>query len=313
MLQRSVTIRRPVGRCHTAPSGVPLAPARASCSHAPPPPPQRSLVARSAADSADGSSLAGPAVAELAEQHSPELPPLGSSSAWSGSFPTATIALRCKGGDTVNASVLTLVGAFGVLRDRLASSSGALPAELDLAEDAAEAWATALWLLEPKAHPGGTPLDWANLEPVLRLAHKYDSAVLRAMCATWLVCLQSQISLAAPLGSPNNLLVVVTLLEHCCPQPELAVYTQPILSNLDRILTMNQSRMGDRPALLAELKCLVTSPDYAALVSPIVQAKVVQALASSLDGVRQCPSCGCLHGFTDYYRSGSFQCAQCGK
>ncbi|KAG2485281.1 hypothetical protein HYH03_015956 [Edaphochlamys debaryana] len=208
--------------------------------------------------------------------------------------PPGSIPLRCKGGESVHALPSVLGCASPVLRTQLSAS----PSEVQLEGDDAETWATALRLLDPKTHPQAAVLSWSNLEPVLRLADKYDSAVLRVLCVTYMTCNQADLSLNEQLPSPKNPLIAVTLLEQCCGQPELEPYTQTINKVLQKALETPEDT-NSRRALLSKLKALLMSPLYMKLVSPSVQARVMATLVSVMEVVMAAPptcrSCGRQH------------------
>ncbi|KAG2485284.1 hypothetical protein HYH03_015959 [Edaphochlamys debaryana] len=153
-------------------------------------------------------------------------------------------------------------------------------------------WRTALRMLNPKSDSQAALLSWANLEPVLRLADKYDSAVLRAMCVAFMTCNQADIKLEEPLTSATNTLIAATLLEQCCSEPELEMYTKSIHAVLDAALTAPTGQVQEK-AFLGKLKVLLTSPLYMKLVSPSVQARVLTMVVSVMESVMSAPTGPC--------------------
>ncbi|KAG2485285.1 hypothetical protein HYH03_015960 [Edaphochlamys debaryana] len=164
-------------------------------------------------------------------------------------------------------------------------------------------------MLDPKSQPSAAVLNWYHLEPVLRLADKYDITVLRVLCVSYMACNQADIKLEESLTSPKNPLIAATLMEQCCAQPELDPYVKPVNAVVNAALTAPTGSTAQR-AFMGKLRALVTSPLYMKLVSPGVQARVMSMLVSVMDSVMAAAS---VEARQDYQQQHSppLACAEC--
>ncbi|KAG2497101.1 hypothetical protein HYH03_004692 [Edaphochlamys debaryana] len=179
------------------------------------------------------------------------------------------VTLMCKEGASVKAHVATLVAASPVLRESLGL---ALPkeGELKVEQDDAGAWAAALRLLQPEAHPEAPLLGWENVESVLKLADKYDMNVLRLVCVGFLGCRQHELSLGEPLPSPKNLLAAASLVDqYCSRQPELQPLTEGVTGTAKRALSASSLETALTAA--RKLRKVAAEPAYEESVSLRVQ------------------------------------------
>ncbi|PNW85011.1 hypothetical protein CHLRE_03g167850v5 [Chlamydomonas reinhardtii] len=104
-------------------------------------------------------------------------------------------------GGSSTASVLPIKAA--------AATTATATASLALDYGSPADWEAVLQVLQLKA----PPVDWANVEQLLRLADKYDMDAVRSTCAAFLACNISQMALSHPLDSPRNLLHAASLAE----------------------------------------------------------------------------------------------------
>ncbi|KAG2440362.1 hypothetical protein HXX76_004467 [Chlamydomonas incerta] len=172
------------------------------------------------------------------------------------------------------------------------------PAALQLEGTAAD-WAALLNLLQ---HTGEFPVvQWDNVVPLLRLADKYDMTAVRKECAQFLVTHVKDISLAAPLESPQNLLHAASLVEtylsgsstpaqravqqlvapigSVLREQLYAVDSQFISTSMQAFLQAWKSKARD---VVANLNRLVNHPQYQNIVTVAVQDMVTKAVTASL-------------------------------
>ncbi len=75
-------------------------------------------------------------------------------------------------------------------------------------------------------------LQQDNVEPLLRLADKYDMAVVRGHCAHYLSLNTFFMGLGEPLDSPKNTLRAASLVDSLASKPELLPYRTGVLNSL---------------------------------------------------------------------------------
>ncbi|KAG2485298.1 hypothetical protein HYH03_015972 [Edaphochlamys debaryana] len=203
-----------------------------------------------------------------------------------------SLTLVCKGGASVTARTATLVGASPVLCEAL-DKPLARAGELGLEEDDAETWGTALRLLEPEAQAEAALLSWDNIEPVLKLADKYDMAAVRGLCAGFLGANQADVSLDHELTSPRNSLYAATLLERYCSQPPLVPIVAPTQAAI--AVCFRASTPAEANKIVRKLRELTGNSAYQDAIGVAAQARVTKALVQDLVPV-VCHSCNRVVG-----------------
>ncbi|KAG2500332.1 hypothetical protein HYH03_001908 [Edaphochlamys debaryana] len=227
------------------------------------------------------------------------------------------LTLACSDGKRLSAHACALAAASPVLRETLALPLPQ-PGVLRL-QDAGDDWAVALSLLLPKTYPLHL-VTWDNVAPLLRLADKYDMAVVRGYAADFMARRSHELSLTQPLGSARNLLTAATLMASYCDARELRPYALALETALDAALSPLGSGSGgaagaeggagagssaaragpDKAAVRGLAQCLerlLRDPQYNACVSPAVQAKVSLALLAHVKAAArrlpsECDRCG---------------------
>ncbi|KAG2500331.1 hypothetical protein HYH03_001907 [Edaphochlamys debaryana] len=213
------------------------------------------------------------------------------------------LTLAFADGKRLSAHACILAAASPVLRDCLRLS---LPqtGELRL-DDAGEDWEVVLPMLQLKFYPR-TLVTWDNLEALLRLAEKYDMAVVKGYATDFMARKASAMSLKEPLVSPRNPLRAATLVGTFCCTPELKPFTSVVEAAVDSALASLRSAPGD-PAVVGSLadslKPLLEDPKYHLNISPAVQAKVSLALLAAVKVKRVCRFAPCS-GHTERPKTG---------